>query len=41
LTRGELNTMISSYYDARGWTKKGTIPKSKIHSLSLDYVLQN
>ena len=41
LTRGELNTMISSYYDARGWTEKGTIPESKIQSLSLAYVLQN
>ena len=41
LTREELNTMISSYYKARGWTKTGTIPKSKIQELSLDYVLQN
>jgi len=40
LTRGELNTMISSYYIARGWTEKGTIPKSKIQSLSLDYILK-
>ena len=40
LTREELNTMISSYYNARGWTQKGTITKTKIQSLSLDYVLQ-
>ena len=40
LTREELNTMISSYYHARGWTQKGTITKTKIQSLSLDYVLQ-
>ncbi len=40
LTREDLNTMISSYYNARGWTQKGTITKTKIQSLSLDYVLQ-
>ncbi len=40
LTSGELNTLISSYYIARGWTEKGTIPKSKIQSLSLDYILK-
>ena len=36
VTENELNTMIDAYYQARGWSCDGTIPKSKLAELGLD-----
>jgi aldehyde:ferredoxin oxidoreductase len=35
LTREELDYMIAGYYQARGWTEQGLIPKSKLEELGL------
>ncbi len=32
----QLRTMINAYYEARGWTKEGFIPKEKLNALGLD-----
>ncbi|HNR96005.1 MAG TPA: aldehyde ferredoxin oxidoreductase C-terminal domain-containing protein, partial [Anaerolineae bacterium] len=32
----QLRTMIDAYYEARGWTKEGLIPKEKLNALGLD-----
>ena len=35
LTEDDLDMMIGSYYEARGWTHDGLIPESKLHELGL------
>jgi aldehyde:ferredoxin oxidoreductase len=35
LTREELSTMIDGYYEARGWTPEGLIPRPKLEALGL------
>jgi aldehyde:ferredoxin oxidoreductase len=35
MTEEELRVMIESYYDARGWTKDGFIPREKLEDLGL------
>lgn len=35
LTRDELSTMIDGYYEARGWTPEGLIPRQKLEELGL------
>ncbi|MBM4428866.1 MAG: aldehyde ferredoxin oxidoreductase family protein, partial [Chloroflexi bacterium] len=37
----ELRTMIQSYYQARGWTPEGLIPKTKLISLGLDDIAED
>jgi aldehyde:ferredoxin oxidoreductase len=36
LTEEELRLMIDDYYQARGWTTEGLIPKEKLHELELE-----
>jgi len=38
LTRAELELMIDSYYDARGWTAEGLVPREKLEALELDHL---
>jgi len=35
LTQGELDYMISGYYQARGWNQDGSVPDSKLAELGL------
>ena len=35
LTRQELDFMIEGYYQARGWTKEGQVPETKLRELGL------
>ena len=35
LLKEDLDIMIASYYKARGWTKRGLIPKNKLEELEL------
>ncbi len=35
LTRADLDVMIASYYEARGWTAQGLIPNHKLQELGL------
>ena len=35
LTQDDLDMMIGSYYEARGWTRDGLIPEHKLHELGL------
>lgn len=37
----ELRVMIQSYYEARGWTPEGLIPKSKLVALGLDDIAED
>src|SRR5579883_2977329 len=39
LTPAELDTMIASYYAARGWTPEGAIPNEKLDALGLAQLL--
>ncbi len=39
LTRAELDGMIASYYEARGWSPDGMVPAEKIDALALDDVV--
>jgi aldehyde:ferredoxin oxidoreductase len=36
-----LEVMIDSYYEARGWTPEGLIPKEKLISLGLDDIAED
>ena len=35
-----LNVMLDAYYEARGWTKDGNIPKKKLAALGLDDIAE-
>jgi aldehyde:ferredoxin oxidoreductase len=37
----ELNMMIDDYYQARGWTPEGLIPKSKLIALGLEDIAED
>ena len=39
LTRSELDAMIGSYYEARGWTAEGMVPEERIEALALGDVV--
>jgi len=39
LTQDELDIMVSDYYEARGWTKEGLIPKGKLIQLGLEDIV--
>jgi aldehyde:ferredoxin oxidoreductase len=41
LTREELRSMIDEYYQARGWTPEGLIPRSKLIALGLEDVAED
>ncbi|NLD44919.1 MAG: aldehyde ferredoxin oxidoreductase family protein [Chloroflexi bacterium] len=41
LTHDELNMMISDYYEARGWTPEGLIPRSKLVALGLEDIAED
>ena len=36
----ELRMMIDAYYEARGWTPEGLIPKEKLIELGLDDIAE-
>jgi aldehyde:ferredoxin oxidoreductase len=40
LTEEELNTMIDGYFEARGWTRDGLIPKEKLRELGMDDIAE-
>ena len=40
LTRAELDGMIASYYEARGWTADGLVPAEKVDALALGDVVE-
>ena len=35
LNKADLDTMIASYYEARGWSPSGVIPEDKIQELEI------
>jgi len=41
VTRDELRMLIDDYYQARGWTKDGLIPKSKLIKLGLEDIAED
>ena len=41
VTRDELRMMIDDYYQARGWTKDGLIPKSKLIELGMEDIAED
>jgi aldehyde:ferredoxin oxidoreductase len=40
VTPEELRMMIDAYYEARGWTQEGLIPKEKLIELGLDDIAE-
>jgi aldehyde:ferredoxin oxidoreductase len=41
VTADELRMMIDDYYQARGWTTEGLIPKSKLIALGLEDIAED